>query len=172
MDNLMSLSELMQKHQLTIESKFVPFSLSRNKKEKHKSLNWMVTLKKNGREILETDYSAGHGFCPSYKKKGGKVHVHNMIAEECETGREYVISSWQKGKQILPDPANVFGCLLIDCDVLNYGNFEQWAMDFGYNADSRSAYAIYEQCLKTALKLSSYFSCKDMEELKDAERRM
>jgi hypothetical protein len=166
------LAALMQKHQLTIESRFVPFSLSRNKNEKYKSLNWVVKLKKDGREILETDYSAGQGFCPSYKKKSGSQHIQNMVDRECESGKEDTGSSWKMGKQILPDPVNVLSCLLSECDVLNYGGFEQWAMDFGYDIDSRSAYAAYEQCLKTALKLSSYFSHKEMEELKEAGRKL
>jgi hypothetical protein len=44
---------------LTMEAKFIPFSLSRNKDEKHANLNWLVTIKRNGRDVLATDYSAG-----------------------------------------------------------------------------------------------------------------
>lgn len=50
---------------LTVESVFVPFSQSRNKNEKHKSMNWKVTVKRNGREVLTTDYSAGIAHCPA-----------------------------------------------------------------------------------------------------------
>lgn len=39
---------------LTVDSVFVPFSRSRNKGEKYKSLNWQVTVKRNGRNILTT----------------------------------------------------------------------------------------------------------------------
>lgn len=52
---------------LTVESVFVPFSQSRNKAEKHKGLNWKVTVKRNGRDVLTTDYGAGIGHCPGYK---------------------------------------------------------------------------------------------------------
>lgn len=52
---------------LTVESVFVPFSQSRNKAEKSPSLNWRVTVKRNGRDVLTTDYSAGMGHCPGYK---------------------------------------------------------------------------------------------------------
>ena len=52
---------------LTVESVFLPFSASRNKAEKHKSLNWRVTLKRNGRDVLTCDYSAGIASCPGYK---------------------------------------------------------------------------------------------------------
>lgn len=53
---------------LTVESVFVPFSQSRHKDEPHKTLNWRVTVKRNGRDILTTDYSAGIMHCPGYKR--------------------------------------------------------------------------------------------------------
>jgi hypothetical protein len=52
---------------LTVESVFVPFSRSRNKDETRKTLNWKVTIKRNGRDVLTTDYSAGIARCPGYK---------------------------------------------------------------------------------------------------------
>lgn len=51
---------------LTVESRFVPFSQSRNNGEKNFSLNWIVTVKRNGRDVLSTDYMAGMGHCPGY----------------------------------------------------------------------------------------------------------
>lgn len=56
---------------LTVESVFIPYSQSRNAPGKDKknpdawpSLNWRVTVKRNGRNVLATDYSAGAGHCP------------------------------------------------------------------------------------------------------------
>lgn len=46
---------------LTVESVFVPWSRSRNKGEKSPSLNWIVTVKRNGKDVLtkgETIYRA------------------------------------------------------------------------------------------------------------------
>lgn len=54
---------------LTVESVFVPFSASRNKGEEHRSLNWRVTVKRNGRDVLTTDYSAGIAHCPGHATK-------------------------------------------------------------------------------------------------------
>jgi len=54
---------------LTIESVFVPFSQSRNKAEKRNSLNWKVSLCRNGKAFLTCDYSAGIAHCPGYKVK-------------------------------------------------------------------------------------------------------
>jgi hypothetical protein len=52
---------------LTVESRFVPFSQSRSKDESRATLNWRVTVKRHGRDVLTTDYSAGIAHCPGYK---------------------------------------------------------------------------------------------------------
>lgn len=54
---------------LTVAAVFIPFSRSRNKDEKSPSLNWRVTIKRNGREIISTDYGAGYGHCPAKATK-------------------------------------------------------------------------------------------------------
>jgi hypothetical protein len=52
---------------LTVDAVFVPFSRSRNKAEARHSLNWKVTVRRNGRDVLTCDYGAGTGHCPGYK---------------------------------------------------------------------------------------------------------
>ena len=47
------------KHGATMTAEFIPFSQSRNKGDKSPSLNWRVTIQRNGRAVLTTDYSAG-----------------------------------------------------------------------------------------------------------------
>jgi len=146
---------------LTIESVFVPFSQSRNKAEKMPSLNWRVTLKRDGREVLTTDYMAGPAHCPAYKRKQRATERPNdrreEIAHECETGktarRAQAHGAILSGKPILPDPLDVLYSLTMDSDVLDYGTFEEWAGSFGYEADSRKAESIYRACLEIALKL-------------------
>lgn len=54
---------------VTVESVFVPFSQSRSKGQNMPNLNWSVTVKRNGREVLTTDYSAGLAHAPGYKAK-------------------------------------------------------------------------------------------------------
>lgn len=96
---------------LYVESAFIPFSQSRNKAEKNKSLNWRVTISRNGRDILSCDYSAGIAHCPGYaakrvpaafkpahyKKRDGGLRFataaetlaqyrESVCAEECESG--------------------------------------------------------------------------------------
>lgn len=59
---------------LTIESAFVPYSQSRNAGGEWPSLNWRVTVKRNGRDVLATDYSAGVASCPGHAAKKPPVH--------------------------------------------------------------------------------------------------
>ncbi len=143
---------------LTISSKFVPWSQSRNYKPNGKvtdrSLNWLVTLSKDGREFLTTDYSAGIAHCPSYKS----IHLTVLDAEKIEfeteqgkraIGDHYIFN----GKPILPNTKDVLYSLLMDSSVLDYSSFEQWASDSDYDIDSRKAETIYNACLSIALKL-------------------
>lgn len=156
---------------LTVESRFVPFSQSRNKAEKHKSLNWVVTVKRDGRDVLSTDYSAGVAHCPSYKQ-GNSVAVI-LANHECETGRKAKVDWTGKpyspnGATIQPDPLDVLYSLTMDSDVLDYAGFEYWASEYGYDADSRKAESTYRACLEIALKLRAAIGGAGLESLKTA----
>lgn len=139
----------MQCQGVTVSAEFVPWSRSRNAAERSPSLNWRVTVKRNGRDILMTDYSAGMGHAPAYKAAVGlKTSIYNMerITRECETGKANNVA-------ILPDSCDVLYSLLLDASVLDYPTYEDWASDFGYDTDSRNGEAIYHACLETALEL-------------------
>lgn len=182
---------------LTVEAAFVPFSQSRNKTEKSPSLNWRVTVKRDGRDVLTTDFMAGLAHCPGYaaekvpstfrphgyKNASGKPHEilsqyrEAICAAECESGFPMEIEPWSRGSTfkrkpkapaIVPDPVDVFYSLAMDSDVLNYGTFEEWASEFGYDPDSRSAESIYRACLETALKLRVAIGEAGMDTLKTA----
>ncbi len=160
-------------HGVTMAAEFVPFSQSRNKGEKSPSLNWRVTIKRDGRDIRTTDYSAGCGHCPSSKivVEGGAYHRKNIkernIAEECETGKAG-INCPNKGKALLPDLADVLYSLSMDSSVLDAGGFESWASDYEYDTDSRKAEDIYRACLDIALKLRSGLGETALQELCEA----
>lgn len=55
-----------------------------------------------------------------------------------------------------------------DCDAFYYGDFEQWAADFGYDTDSRKAEKIYQECLRGALKLRAAIGQEGMDALREA----
>lgn len=162
--------ELLDEMGLSLKTVFVPFSQSRNKGEKSPSLNWKITVLKNGRGVFTTDYGAGCGHCPAYKKPAkfsngnrDEYTTKKAIELECETGRpskiidtnsSFVMTDKHK-PPITPETADVFYSLVTDADVIDYGDFEEWASNFGYDPDSRGAEKIYQACLEIALKLRS-----------------
>lgn len=146
----------LDEHKLTIESEFVPWKQSRNKAEKDPSLNWRVTLKRDGRVVIkDADYSAGCAHCPSYVQTWKPtIEQREAIARECSTGRSVKRGDGQK--PILPDRLDVIASFVSDAYcALNAGDFETFAADLGYDTDSRKAEQIYRACADTALKLTS-----------------
>lgn len=168
---------------LTVKAEFVPFSASRNaandpgNKPGSRSLNWRVTLERNGRPILTTDYSAGIAHAPCYKQIQGKgigvrwtLENTEALTYETEKGRAFNFRSRyiQNGKPILPDPVDVVWSLSRDSDVLDSAGFEDWAGELGYDPDSRSAESIYRACLEIALKLRNAIGESGLEALRIA----
>lgn len=160
-----ALDALLTQHDITVTSVFVPWSKSRNNKEKDRSLNWVITITKAGRHVITTDYMAGIGHCPSYKQNPPKTYQeHRNYVEriEAETEQGYATKKplgWQpavvvdRKKPIVPSTANVIYCFTADASVLDAGGFEDWARDYGYDTDSRKAEKLYRDCLEIALKL-------------------
>ncbi len=147
---------------LTMNVEFVPFSRSRNKGEKLPSLNWIVTILRNGREVLTTDYMAGSGHCESYKASVAAMGGRNSIMRDEAIRRECEVSKAR------PDIADVLHSLVSDSDVLEYSTSEQWANDLGYDADSRKGEAIYRACLEIALKIRNGIGESGMAKLREA----
>lgn len=158
---------------LTLDSEFVPLSRSRNAGEKYPTLNWKVTVKRDGRAVLTTDYSSGCAHCPSYQQRAS-VDSAAAVKAECETGKA---QGWQtiagggakvRLAPILPDPCDVFYSLALDSDVIDHPTYESWASDFGYDADSRKGEAAYRLCLEISLKLRAAVGDSGLAELRAA----
>lgn len=162
---------------LAVTAEFIPLSKTSNKDE-WRSLNWNVTLLRNGREVLTTQYSAGIAHCPSYNSKvpsnwnrPDRMWQDAVCEFECEAGfKAAPFTTWggfrpDKTKPILPDPADVVYSLIRDAEVLDYATFEEWADNFGYGTDSRKAEQIYRACLEIALKLRAGLGDACMREL-------
>jgi len=178
----MTPQELIEKHKITMTTRFVPFSQSRNKAEKYKSLYWLVTIQRNGRDVLTTDYSAGEGHCPAYKKpvtRAGKVDKYAqraLIDFEVEKGTaaraniDFSGHVYAKpgGAKIEPELKDVLHSLVMDSDVIEAGGFESWADNFGFDTDSRKAENIYKACLEIALKMLSGFGHEFLNDAKQA----
>ena len=165
----------MAEYGLRVGSEFLPFSSSRNAGEKHRSLNWKVTLRRDtpGRStaILTTDYMAGMAHCPSYPK-GGRLSVYDdqRCAKECEYGYALYAKGAEMNmrRPILPDPCDVLSSLALDASILDAGSFEDWASEFGYDPDSRKAEATYRACLEIALKLRQGLGDEGLRKLQEA----
>lgn len=198
------LETAIETHGITVKAEFVPFSKSRNASREGvdgkpwKSLNWKVTLQRNGRDIITTDYGAGVAHCPSYNKpvpanwERSKRDWQPMVTEwECENGFEAEIRGWGhsvdfKPKRvrsapipggdvermlpvaILPKVTDVVHSLIMDATVLDSGGFEDWAAELGYDTDSRKAESIYRACLEIALQLRAGLGESVMAELREA----
>jgi hypothetical protein len=158
------IESFMDSHSITVESVCIPFSQSRNKGG-WESLNWRVTLKVKGREVITTDYSAGIGHAPSYKATkapapySGNLRMWKEAAGAFEIENGFAaIAEWggiraDKKSPLMPEACNVLYSLASEAGVLNYSGFEDWAAEMGYDADSRKAEKIYRECIETALKL-------------------
>lgn len=159
---------------LSIRSKFVPFKLSRHKDSDPKNeiskrtLNWRVTLVKDGRDILTTDYSAGVGHCPSYNQRARWTLAYAALIEfETDHGFTAKCGSFgiTKGKAIEPKALDVIYSLVTDSNVIDYSGFEDWAENYGYDPDSREAESTYRACLEIALKLRNGLGESDLASL-------
>ena len=174
---------------LVMESEFVPFSQSRNKDDKHPSLNWKVTIKRmakidgeykpgSERVILTTDYMAGCAHTAAYKASikvlGNRDSVDRQAAIDAECERGAAFSRFWMGNVLTdgaahePDILDVLYSLVSDSDVLDHSTFEDWANEFGYGADSRKAESIYRACLEIALKLRNGLGETELTKLRDA----
>lgn len=169
----------MEQHDCTIAADFVPLSCSRNRDEKSPTLNYRVAVKRNGRNVLMTDYSMGAAHCPAYKASvadmgcANSMMRANAIKGECETGRVHKADLagrvFGTPRTIPgPDPVDVLWSLSTDYSVIDAGGFEAWASDYGYDTDSRKAEATYRACLDIALALRGAFGDAAMAALQEA----
>jgi len=189
---------LLEKHGITMSAVFVPWSQSRSKNERDErkrpvySLNWKVTILKRNtahgpsaerRPIFTTDYGAGIAHCPAYsaslKELGARDSITRMatIRWECEHGKQgwsadgvgvIMARHGAKTPDIMPNILDVVASLLMDGDAIEYGTFEEWAPNLGYDTDSRKAEATYRACLGIGLKLRAALGDQVLAELREA----
>lgn len=158
---------------LTYSATFVPFSESRNRGEKRPSLNWRVSLARNG-ITYETDYSQGIG-CLSERDKaildktakpGATSWRYQNELKIAETGK--IFRDEDNGKPIdSPLLRDIVHSLLLDSDAIDYASFEDWASSFGYDSDSRAAEATYNACVATGLKMRLMFGDQTLVSLRE-----
>lgn len=139
---------------ISIESRFVP---TKYDKVKDARLNWYVTLVVNGKPILSTNYMAGIGRIVGYKQRWGSsvsVDEAHAILAVCNEGQPRRTSGppFNYSRPDI-DTAGVVYALQSDADAIEYQDFEDWASNFGCNADSRKGKKMYRACLDIGLKM-------------------
>ena len=163
----MTLEQIIDDAKLEVHVEFVPFSRTGKTADRvtEMSVNWNVTVTIDGRNVLTTLYSHGIAICPGYTPgKRLTVHASNAVRFECENGQGYEC----RNIQIKPNPLDVLHCLAMDCDVLEYSTFEEWADSFGYDSDSRSAEQTYRKCLEQSLSFRNGVGQSMLDRLRDA----
>jgi hypothetical protein len=154
---------------LTYDAQFVPQSLSRNAGEKHKSINWRITIKK-GANVLTTDYMQGIGHIPNFEKLGRGYDRQEAEGQAAEKGlyKKNPNSSWLWVKLPTPPLMDVLHSLVLDSEALYAGCFEDWAGEYGYETDSRAAERIYQLCVDIGRQLRKLVEPSKLAELRNA----
>lgn len=135
---------LLAEHHIKYEAKFKP---TPQPNEKHPMIHWIVTI--GGQSF---DYFQGIGHLPEYCRKFSDKEQRNIA----EVGRRLALGGSPNGMRVKLTPpvaASVLHCLCSDADAENHDTFEEWASEFGYDPDSRSAEKTYQACLENARKL-------------------
>lgn len=64
-----------------------------------------------------------------------------------------------------PTLVDCLSCLMSDANGVDGTSFEDWCNEYGYDTDSRKAFATYEACQSTAIALSGIFKKGEMTDL-------
>lgn len=152
---------------LDVKFTFVPFSKSRNKNQKNKSINWKAAIFYNGKEILsDLDYMQGIGYLPFNVSGRRTLDLNQRIESAIEHGAFFRENSNIFTIKLQPPQiADFMHCFLMDCDAINCPDFEDWADSVGYDRDSRAAEKIYNEATKNGLKFRACIGNKEFEQL-------
>ena len=149
---------------LTYHAEFVPQKFSRNADSKTPSLNWRVTISKNG-TFINTDYMQGIGHIPGYQKMDKGTKRKNEI-DTVNTGKYYRrLENILPNKVPSPELIDVLYSLTLDMEACDYCGFEDWADSFGYDSDSIEHKKIYDDCLVIAKQFKKIVNLEEMREL-------
>lgn len=135
---------------------------------------YTVALNFKGKRCLTTPYKLGVGHVDPKKIRTGTTLA---AARGFSIDDESLLMTWQskpgaqfkdkarwadvaakvaKWQKVQPTLSDVLHSLLSDGDAFfNAQSFEDWASDFGYDADSRKAEAIYRACDAIGRKLAA-----------------
>lgn len=160
-DNKQALKEYVNSLGLTYTATFQPRPQPRETVERPQ-LHWLITLS-TGKQSAQFPYSQGCAHVKGYKQfyptKYDKWQAEQCYRMTCETGKLYRPSvsgdfpAWVPGTQPAPDVLDVLYCLVSDASVRHSATYEEWASEYGYDADSRKGEDMYRACQKQTIDL-------------------
>lgn len=118
-----------------------------------------VTLVIKGRTWV-TEYSMGGGHFKRCRTLAGEIKPTKDVRAE---RIDHPIVAAGEG----PTLADVFYSLMSDGDSGNE-TFEDFCLNCGYDTDSRTAEAMWRECVNTSIKLRGSFSANELETLREA----
>lgn len=110
---------------------------------------------------METDYFTGLG----HRKP---VKGSDQMRESKYPKKSIGYHDWAKRniKPVAPCAADVLYSLILDSSAIDT-SFDYWCDDYGYDADSISAFNTYQACCKIAKELRSVFTHAQTETLRE-----
>lgn len=157
----MSVIELLREHKLTIRSRFVPLSRSRGQSSKYPTLNYRVSLVRNGNVFEEVDYTLGHGYCINAEHSTG---VTPAIQEECESG------VGRDGRRRTLKPEQVFVAVALDTtSVFDCRNFKEWCYELGMDDNSIHDRVLYDTAVRVGIALVATVGWETVQQLAQSE---
>jgi hypothetical protein len=121
-----------------------------------------------------SEFAQEQGLTFSYKplerRSDGRMGDQPMNHYRCtltnHKGRMLITFSQGLGIQSSPTMNDVLNCIALDAsDVLNAPDFEDWASDYGYDTDSRSAQKVFKAIVRQTAKLEALIGIDALNEL-------
>ena len=101
-------------------------------------VDWNLVLS-NTRASMPTEYHVGLGHYTK-NSKPNRYDLSEIVARGVYPGSSKLLKK--------PDLLDVVHCLVLDAAIVNHFTYESWAMDYGYEQDSREGERIYNLCRK------------------------
>ncbi len=124
--------------------------------------HWVVTIIHNG-QSYSTEYSQGAAYRDYYSfsgRKGKRVSLPwNGKMSYDEQQRLF------RSRPSKPNVTDVMYCLVSDAQCADYGDFDDFCDNLGYDNDSREAERIHRACQDTFFKLRNMFDFERLCEL-------
>jgi hypothetical protein len=132
-------------------------------------LEWGVHVFYKQKLVVAMPYRAGIAHIPGYAEyfKGRQAKTDEdfrRLNKILKSGKGDLCQPHNQ-MEIRPELKEVLYSLVSDGDAVNYGDFESWAENYGYDTDSRRAENIYKKCLLIGRALVSALGTEGYEQL-------